>query len=78
MGKAPLPVKPRRIEEGSRIYHVWKGAIREYGICGGVFYGQPWEGPKRCWWATYQPGSLTRIEPVPMKGFQGWRYYDEG
>lgn len=75
-GFCPLPVKPKRLAKGSRIYHVWDGQVREYGICAGIMHGRPWEGAKLCWWAMYEPGSMVWIEPEPMKGFQGWRYLD--
>jgi hypothetical protein len=79
-----LPTAPKGIEIGSsRIYFVEDGFIRGFGIIIGVtdqdsnvcdVTKREWKG--RCF--VWMPASSWKwIKPLPCKGFQGWRYFDD-
>ena len=81
--------KPKGIESGSKIYYVEDGYIRGYGVIAGLADGQ-----KKCdvtgrvfgednnqniCHAIIPACTWKWIKPIPMKGFQGFRYfYDSG
>lgn len=77
-----VPNRPK-IEPGERCYIVHHGVVRGYMNVVGVafrpgFYctttGRYWpEG-----WYVQRSGQFFKIDPIPMKGFQGYRYWKGG
>lgn len=71
-----------RIAPGERIYYVEDGYVRGYAVVAWV--GEENEltcdttgrrfGPGR--YAMMDARSWVWIDPIPMRGFQGWRYVD--
>jgi hypothetical protein len=76
-----LPSKPKSIKDGSRIFYVEDGYIRGFcsidhledgdGLCDVT--NRHWHGAVK---AMMPAASWKWIKPIPMKGFQGWRYYE--
>lgn len=73
--------RPKRLAVGSRIFYVEDGFIRGFGVVSEIVYGtmicdttgHDWsEG----YHAVMPANSWKWIKPIPMKGFQGWRYFD--
>jgi hypothetical protein len=68
-------------EAGDRIYYVEDGYVRGFAIVARVAHERC---PRRCdttggWWSAgwyvfMDATSWQWIQPIPMKGFQGWRY----
>lgn len=48
-----------------RIYFVWEGAVRAWHAVTGIDDSK-----------IYMDPEIHHIDPVPMKGFQGFRYYN--
>lgn len=75
-----VAAKPN-VQKGDKCYIVYRGLIRGYMIVHDVIYrsevfkctttGEVW----RPGWYIQRTGLFHRIEPVEMKGFQGFRYY---
>jgi len=75
--------RPAGLVVGTRIFYVEDGYVRGYAVvqeivagrrmvCGTT--GRDWgEG----YHAIMPADSWTWIKPIPMKGFQGWRYFVE-
>lgn len=71
---------PKDIEVGSRVFYVEDGYVRGYALvneinrgdmrCGTT--GRVWDGNHVIMLAN----SWTWVRPIPMRGFQGWRYYE--
>ncbi len=72
-----VPNKPD-VAKGSKCYIVYDGNIVGYHIVSGVSRkkfecttsGKQWEDA----WYIERTGKFNKIEPIPMKGFQGYRY----
>ena len=73
---------PRDLEEGDRIFYVEDGFVRGFAIITWVTEtpglvcdttGRQF-GPG--WYAISDAESWKWIRPIPMQGFQGWRYFD--
>jgi hypothetical protein len=79
-----LPTSPRGLLAGvSRIFYVEDGYVRGFGVIdtgnNGKYShcdttGRDWYG--KCTVVT-RASSWKWIKPIPMKGFQGWRYFDQ-
>jgi hypothetical protein len=72
--------KPKRLAPGSRIFYVDRGFIRGFGVVSSVAThemvcettGHNWgEG----FHAIFPYPTWKWIKPIPMKGFQGFRYF---
>lgn len=71
--------QPKDLAPGSRVFYVEDGYVRGYAVvseiregemeCGTT--GQEWLGGHH---AILPAASWKWIEPIPMKGFQGFRY----
>jgi len=79
--------KPKGLEVGSKIYYVEDGYIRGFGEVGGLAGGEmrceitdreygDSEDERVCH-AIIPACSWKWIKPVAMKGFQGFRYFDD-
>lgn len=75
-------LRPAGLCVGSRIYYVERDYIRGFGVISEIrtgdmvcdITGQNWG---LGYYAIMPAESWTWIEPIPMKGFQGWRYFDD-
>lgn len=72
--------RPTRLQIGSRIFYVEDGFVRGFGVVSEVFEGTMTCGTSGEDWgegyhAIMQADSWKWIKPIPMKGFQGWRYF---
>ena len=73
--------KPKGLMKGTKIFYVEDGYLRGYGVVERVVNGsQQCNTTGRDWgtgiFAVIPANSWKWIEPIPMKGFQGWRYFD--
>jgi hypothetical protein len=59
---------PRKLEDGDRCYFVWDGAIRAWHEV--LYVEEDYDGRAKL---ILDP-VIHSIEPVPMKGFRGFRY----
>lgn len=74
-------VKPKGLDIGSKMFYVEDGYIRGFGIVSKIE-----EDNKQCittgkqhgngFYAIMPANSWTWIKPIPMKGFQGYKYYE--
>ena len=64
-----LPTLPSK--QPKRIYFVWHGAIRAYHEVINV------KGTSTRCWIYMKPEIHNLKTPIPMKGFQGWRYFEK-
>jgi len=79
-----LPTRPKNIDVGSKIFYVEDGYIRGFGVISNIeektedmkctTTGTKWRPGI---YVTIPANSWQWIKPIPMKGFQGWRYLDE-
>lgn len=67
---------PKHLNIGNRCYFVWDGAMRAYHKVVGLAKDMTCQTT-----GTFYPGLsvvldpvIHEIEPIPMKGFQGYRY----
>ena len=72
-----------KVRAGDRCYLVWHGSVRGWQQINSVAIkpngftcqttGKRWPP------GTYiqRSGPFHRIEPIPMRGFRGWRYFEE-
>lgn len=73
-----VPYLPKQTEVGRRCYLCYKGKIRGWMKITGLrknnftctTTGVVWKGN-----FIQRSGEFHRIEPIPMKGFQGFRYF---
>jgi len=74
--------RPKGLKSGSKIYYVEDGYIRGFGLVASVvmkehkceYTNRNWgEG----WYAIIPACSWKWIKPIPMRGFQGFRYADD-
>ncbi len=77
-----FPARPAGLGEGSRIYYVQDGYVRGYGVVseivvGGMECATTGKDWGQGYHAVIPADSWTWINPLPMKGFQGWRYFVE-
>ena len=66
-----------------RVFYVEDGYVRGFGVVTSV----KWKGGEVCgtsgrlyssgFYAYMEASSWKWIKPIPMKGFQGWRYFDQ-
>ena len=77
--------KPKDIKIGkSKIYYVEDGYVRGFGLIGGLVTGQQkcevtgrtWGDENSCF-VVMASCTWKWIKPIPMKGFQGFRYFDD-
>lgn len=73
---------PKGLKGGSKIYYVEDGYIRGFGVAGSVIQKEHvCEHTDRSWgngWFAIIPACTWKwIEPIPMQGFQGFRYFDD-
>ena len=74
--------KPHGLAVGSRIYYIEDGYIRGFGEVASIVKKEPicdvtgrkWD---EGWYAIIPACSWKWIKPIPMKGFQGFRYFDD-
>lgn len=72
---------PKDCMVGERCYLVWRKWVRGYMVITGfeeksfncTTTGKQWKGK-----FIVRSGKFHPVEPVEYKGFQGWRYYEEG
>ena len=71
---------PKNLSVGNRIYFVWNGAVRAYHVVDGFdknlvcdTTGQRYDG----FCVTMNPAIHNLRKPIPMRGFQGFRYFKE-
>jgi len=78
-----LPTYPFKLKpKGGRVFYVEDGYIRGYAVTCDLFRNEHESWTCETTGITYPPGvfvvmtatSWTWIDPIPMKGFQGWRY----
>lgn len=74
-------VKPTELEVGSKIFYVEDGYVRGFAVVSQIVNGaMQCETSGRDWgqgWhAIMDATSWQWIKPLPMLGFQGWRYFD--
>lgn len=70
---------PKDLDIGSHIFYVEDGYVRGFAIVNEIIYGNMrCSTTKRDWGDGYHAvmsaDSWKWIEPIPMRGFQGWRY----
>lgn len=71
---------PRNLNPGSRIFYTEDGYVRGFAVVDSVSIGSStcsttgrvWEG----YIAYMRADSWKWVKPIPLKGFQGWRYFD--
>lgn len=73
--------KPRYLCVSSRIFYVEDGYVRGFGVVSEVV-----EGNMHCdttgydwgdgYHAVMQANSWKWLRPIPMRGFQGWQYFE--
>ena len=78
--------KPKGLATGSKIYYVEDGYLRGFGTVASVvtgikkceMTGRTWEGKdgKDSYFAIIPACTWKWIEPILMKGFQGFKYID--
>lgn len=73
--------RPTKLKIGSRIFYVEDGYVRGFGVVSEIVEGNMICGTTGTDWgygyhAIIQADSWKWIKPIPMKGFQGWRYFD--
>lgn len=73
---------PKELVIGVRIFYVEDGYIRGYGVVSEIINGNMRCGTTgRDWGEGYHvvmsADSWTWIKPIKMKGFQGWRYFND-
>jgi len=74
-----FPVKPQGVKVGDRVFYVEDGYIRGYAVVCDIFFsnGITCDTTGRKWpsgWYLKMPADSWRwIEPIEMRGFQGWR-----
>lgn len=76
-----LHSRPKDIGDGSRIFYVEDGYVRGFCIIDHLEDGggtcevtnRYWDGSVR---VIMYADTWKWIRPIPMKGFQGWRYYE--
>ena len=61
--------KPEKLRVDSRIFYAENGFIRGFGAVSEIFHS------KKGYHAVMRADSWKWIKPIPMKGFQGWRYF---
>jgi len=71
---------PKDFGRGSRVFYVEDGYIRGFAVVEKVRYGGIQCETTNRWWtgscyAVMPAQTWTWIKPIPMKGFQGWRYF---
>lgn len=75
--------KPQRLSVGSKIYYVEDCYIRGFGVVASLVAntdhkcdstGKQWGTG---WYAIIPACSWQWIKPIPMNGFQGFRYFDD-
>ena len=71
---------PCHLGIGSRIFYVEDGYVRGFGVVSEIKNGDMQCGTTGYDWgdgthAIMQADSWKWIKPIPMKGFQGWRYF---
>lgn len=69
------------VEVGDRVYYVDRGMIRGYGIIFDIETGEMEDDAHDCAWnGTHlkQKEWVWLKKPVPMRGFQGFRYVRDG
>lgn len=74
--------RPKYLDVGSKIFYVEDGYVRGYGIVSEVVEGsQKCSITERDWgegFHAFMPAdSWCWIKPIPMTGFQGYRYFNE-
>jgi hypothetical protein len=79
--------RPKGLEIGSKIFYIEDGYVRGFGEVGGVARGEmECEATDRVYGSfndqrichAIMPACTWKwIKPIPMKGFQGFRYFDE-
>lgn len=73
--------RPRDLEHGSRVFYVEDGYVRGFAVVDFIHEGRMTCVTTGVAWGegchAIMPARTWRwIEPVPMKGFQGFRYID--
>lgn len=76
---------PRGVGVGSRVFYVEDGYVRGFAAVSAVrekggtircdTTGRTWGGEGRAF-LVMRADSWNWIRPIPMRGFQGWRYFD--
>ena len=71
---------PRHLGIGSRIFYIEDGYVRGFGMVSEIKNGDMQCGTTGYDWgdgthAIIQSDSWKWIKPIPMRGFQGWRYF---
>lgn len=74
--------RPAGLTEGSRIFYVEDGFVRGFGVVhevktGGMSCGTTGRDWGEGYHAIIPAESWRWIRPIPMKGFQGWRYFHQ-
>jgi len=77
-----FPRLPKGLVSGSKIFYVEDGFIRGYGVVARVESGNKTCGTHGTSWgsgfyAVIPADSWKWIRPIPMKGFQGFRYFNQ-
>lgn len=72
---------PRHLGVSSRIFYVEDGYVRGFGTVSEIKNGDMQCGTTGYDWgdgthAIMQAEGWKWIKPIPMKGFQGWRYFE--
>lgn len=73
---------PKNIQEGDRWFVLWNGYVRGWmSVTGVVQIGQfQCTTTGKVWppgWYIKRSGQFHHIEPIPMKGFQGYRKFNQ-
>lgn len=73
--------KPKRLEIGDKVFYVEDGFIRGFAIVEKIISGQMLcETTQRLWphgdYIFMPAESWKWIKPIPFKGFQGYRYFN--
>lgn len=77
--------RPKLLEKGMKIFYVENGYVRGFGEVSQVSYrghtGMECESTGHVYgkgvYAIMAAKTWQWIKPIPMKGFQGWRYFDK-
>ena len=72
--------RPDGLDRGSKIFYVEDGYVRGFAVISDItrrnFTCEVTGQPSGFGWYAIMPADSWRwIKPIPMKGFQGWRYW---
>ena len=78
-----LNSRPEHLRIGDRCYYVEDAYVRGFAIVNKIEYHKGWTCETTGydwhagWYVEMDARSWRWIQPIPMRGFQGWRYFTQ-